>query len=222
VTATDPATGVGEAAGPGEDSRRSEGSARRRELLDAAYGWVLAHGLADMSLRPLAEAIGSSPRVLLYLFGSKDGLVRALLGRSRADQLRVLEELPDDAGLEAVAQGVWRWLAAEEHRSLLRLWLEAYSRSVAGEPGPWEGFAVDTVTDWDLLLAAHQPSARVGTSDGAAERALLLAVLRGALLDLLATGDVDRTGAAVEAHLRTLRTGREAAEGAGGSDRDGE
>lgn len=216
MTATDPATGFDEASGAGE------GSARRRELLDAAYGWVLAHGLADMSLRPLAEAIGSSPRVLLYLFGSKDGLVRALLGRSRADQLRVLEDLPDDAGLEVVARGVWRWLAAREHRPLLSLWLEAYSRSVAGEPGPWAGFAVDTVTDWDLLLAAHQPSSRVGTPEGAAERALLLAVLRGALLDLLATGDAARTGAAVEAHLRTVAAGRHAVEGAGGGDRDDE
>jgi hypothetical protein len=117
---------------------------------------------------------------------------------------------------------VWRWLAAEEHRPLLRLWLEAYSRSVAGEPGPWEGFAVDTVTDWDLLLAAHQPSARVGTPAGAAERALLLAVLRGALLDLLATGDVGRTGSAVEAHLRAVSAGPGGAEGAGGGDRDGE
>ena len=216
MTATDSATGTD------EGSELGEGSARRRELLDAAYGWVLHHGLADMSLRPLAEAIGSSPRVLLYLFGSKDGLVRALLGRSRADQLRVLEDLPDDAGLDVVGRGVWRWLAAEEHRPLLRLWLEAYSRSVIGEPGPWEGFAVGTVTDWDLLLAAHQPSDRVGTPEVAAERALLLAVLRGALLDLLATGDADRTGAAVEAHLRVVSAARRAAEGAGGGDRDDE
>ncbi len=214
MTATD-------SAAPGVD----EGSARRRELLEAAYGWVLTHGLSDMSLRPLAEAIGSSPRVLLYLFGSKDGLVRALLGRSRADQLRVLEDLPDDAGLATVAERVWRWLAAEEHRPLLRLWLEAYSRSVTGEPGPWRGFARDTVTDWDLLLAAHQPSSVVGTPGGAAQRALVLAVLRGALLDLLATGDAARTGAAVATHVRALaRTPASTAgtEGAGGPLRDGE
>ena len=212
MTATDSATATGV----------DEGSARRRELLDAAYRWVLAHGLSDMSLRPLAEAIGSSPRVLLYLFGSKDGLVRALLGRSRADQLRVLEGLPDDAGLAAVAEGVWRWLSAPEHRALLRLWLEAYSRSVIGEPGPWEGFARDTVTDWDLLLAAHQSSAVIGTPEGAAERALVLAVLRGSLLDLLATGDAERTGGAVASHVRALSGASRAAEGASGTRRDGE
>ncbi|MDL5156881.1 TetR/AcrR family transcriptional regulator [Actinomycetospora termitidis] len=205
---------------PDEDG---EGSARRRELLDAAYGWVLAHGWAGMSLRPLAEAIGSSPRVLLYLFGSKDGLVRALLGRSRADQLRVLDALPDDVGLGTVGQVLWDWLAADEHRALLRLWLEAYSRSVGNQEDdpttPWAGFAHGTVTDWDLLLAAHQPSDRVSTPDGTAERALLLAVLRGALLDLLATGDTARTGAAVAAHLRGL--GRGAGTPGPGEDRTG-
>src|ERR687889_139227 len=69
------------------------GSARQQELLEAAYGYVLERGLADLSLRPLATAIGSSPRVLLFLFGSKDGLVRALLARARADELDVLDRV---------------------------------------------------------------------------------------------------------------------------------
>ena len=65
-------------------------SARQAELLEAAYQYALTHGLTDLSLRPLAEAINSSPRVLLFLFGSKDGLVRALLSRARADELALL------------------------------------------------------------------------------------------------------------------------------------
>src|SRR3954451_5011316 len=51
------------------------GSPRREELLEAAYAYVLRHGLSGLSLRPLAREVGSSPRVLLYLFGTKDGLV---------------------------------------------------------------------------------------------------------------------------------------------------
>src|SRR6201992_2724445 len=69
-------------------------SARRDELLERAYGYVIEHGLAAMSLRPLATEIGSSPRVLLFLFGSKDGLVRALLARARADEGAFLARLP--------------------------------------------------------------------------------------------------------------------------------
>jgi AcrR family transcriptional regulator len=115
---------------------------RRDELLELAYAYVLEHGLAGMSLRPLAKAIGSSPRVLLFLFGSKDELVRALLARARADELEHA-----DGPLE-----VWEWLAAPEHRGLLTLWVT-------------------------------------------------LAVLRGAMLDLLATGDEPRVSAAVRARL---------------------
>src|ERR671912_2143744 len=102
-------------------------SARKRELFERAYQHVLRHGWAGMSLRPLAEAIGSSPRVLLFLFGSKDGLVRALLARSRADQLAVLDDLRADgpAGLAVVGERVWAWLAGPGHRALLRLWLPA-------------------------------------------------------------------------------------------------
>src|SRR5262249_17829780 len=65
---------------------------RRKELLERAYLYALGHGLADLSLRPLAAAIGTSPRVLLFLFGSKDGLIRALLARARADELAFLEQ----------------------------------------------------------------------------------------------------------------------------------
>ena len=42
-----------------------ETSARRAELFDASYAYVLDHGLYGLSLRPLASAIGTSPRVLL-------------------------------------------------------------------------------------------------------------------------------------------------------------
>ena len=71
-------------------------SARKLEILEATYAYVLAHGMADVSLRPLASAVGSSPRVLLYLFGSKDGLIQALLARAREDELELLERLRRD------------------------------------------------------------------------------------------------------------------------------
>jgi AcrR family transcriptional regulator len=166
-------------------------SARRAELLERAYDHVLTHGLADMSLRPLATAVGSSPRVLLLLFGSKEGLVRALLDRARSDELAMLARLP--AAGDRVAE-IWRWLAALEHRPLLVLWAEAYVRSLVDPGGPWADFARATVRDWLDVLTAGQPgSERAAT--------LTLAVLRGALLDLLATGDVERTSAAVEIHI---------------------
>lgn len=178
-------------------------SARREELLERAYGYALEHGLASLSLRPLAEAIGSSPRVLLFLFDSKDGLVRALLERARADELDFLRSAPAD-DLAAAARRVWEWLAAPERRGLLTLWVEAYARSLVEPDGPWGGFAARTVDDWLDLLAAAQPVASSRTAAGAAERTAVLAVLRGAMLDVLATGDITRTTAAVRSQLRSV------------------
>lgn len=194
-------------------------SARKQELLEAAYLYVLSNGLADMSLRPLARQIGSSPRVLLFLFGSKEELTRALLTRAREEELRYLAKLRDQHhGLAATGRDVWAWLADPSHRGLLALWVEGYARSLLGEPGPWASFGRDTVRDWLDLLAERQ-AAGSGHSVGSAgpgqqaeraqhaardERTLLLAVLRGALLDLLATGDTERVTSAVARHLRAV------------------
>ncbi|MER5688367.1 TetR/AcrR family transcriptional regulator [Streptomyces sp. NPDC002205] len=180
-------------------------SPRRQELLEAAYAYALRSGLTELSLRPLAEEIRSSPRVLLYLFGSKDGLIRALLARARADELAVIREIADSQdepeGLQSIARELWRWLSDAAHRGLLTLWVESYARSLIDPDGPWAGFARDTVGDWLALLASGQPAEFRDTEAGLAQRTLVLANLRGALLDLLATGDTARTTAAVQLQL---------------------
>lgn len=174
-------------------------SPRRLELTEAAYAYVLEHGLADVSLRPLAAAIGSSPRVLILLFGSKDGLVKALLARARSDELRLLDGARAEApiGLPAAVRRTWEWLVAERHRPLLRLWAEAYARSLVEPGGAWAGFAQATVADWLAVLDSHRTDAERSAPDAQQQLTLALAVLRGLLLDLLATGDVRRTGAAL-------------------------
>jgi len=173
-------------------------TARREELLEKAYEFVLEHGLADLSLRPLAQAVGSSPRVLLYLFESKDGLVRELLARARRDELALLADL-QTGDLEATTRALWAWLSAPQHRRLLVLWVEAYARSLVDPDGPWAGFARQTVEDWLDVLSSAQPARARRTKAGEAQRTRALALLRGALLDLLATEDEDRVGRAVQA-----------------------
>ncbi|WP_328395917.1 TetR/AcrR family transcriptional regulator [Nocardia sp. NBC_00416] len=194
-------------------------SARRTELLEAAYRYALDHGLTDLSLRPLASAIGSSPRVLMFLFGNKDGLVRSLLARARTDELALLGELgvadaASPIGLNAATERLWGWLAAGEHRPLLRLWVEAYARSLVEPDGAWAGFAQSTVEDWLSVLAGCQRRSERDSARGAARRTLALAVLRGGLLDLLATGDEARVTAAVHAQVGLL--GGERRPGSGG------
>jgi AcrR family transcriptional regulator len=175
-------------------------SPRRTELLEAAYGYALTHGLADLSLRPLASAIGSSPRVLLYLFGSKEGLIQELLARARADEVALLGSAPTGT-LGETTLLIWDWISHPARRALVTLWTEAYARSLVDPDGPWSSFAAETVRDWLALLATTQPAATRDTPAAEAERTAALALLRGALLDLLATADLSRTTAAVHAGL---------------------
>jgi hypothetical protein len=81
-------------------------------------------------------------------------------------------------------------MAAPENDRILALWTEAYARALVEPDGAWAGFAARTVDDWLVVLAdfAADPT----------ERTLVLAVLRGAMLDLLATGDRARITPAVE------------------------
>jgi AcrR family transcriptional regulator len=171
-----------------------KGSPRRAELLDAAYAYVVEHGLAGLSLRPLAKATDTSPRVLLYLFGSKDELVRELLARAREEQLVLLSSL-EGRPYDEVVERLWAWLSDPGQRGTIQLFFEAYGRSIGPEPGPWDGFAEASVREWLDVLEAAQPRRK----DARVRATATLALLRGLLLDLLAGGDPTRLTAALRA-----------------------
>ena len=160
---------------------------RKEELLHASLDYAATHSLSDLSLRPLAKAIGSSPRVLLYLFGSKTRLISDVLALNRAQQQELLEQARvRDAGARESLQLLWDWIVDPARDNLRRLFLEAYIRSAGSEDEAWHDFARRSVDDWLESLAAltgENPT-------------LALAVIRGLVLDLLATNDLRRVNAA--------------------------
>ena len=178
-----------------------EPSSRRVELFDASYAYLLDHGLHGLSLRPMAAAIGSSPRVLLFLFGSKDALLRDLLARARREHIaRMTSALKSTAdgnsGFGELASCLWAWLSAPEQRAMVRLTYEAFMLSLGHKPGPWAGFAAESVQDWlDFLIDAQD---QVPRPEAEARATRVLAMMRGLLIDLLAYGDNERVSAAAK------------------------
>jgi len=174
----------------------SSTSPRRDELLDACYVYVVDHGLNGLSLRPLAAATGTSPRVLLYLFGSKEELVRELLARARREQQALVAGAldADNGDFDQLVSRLWVTLSAPEQRPMVRLTYEAFLRSVSRDPGPWTGFAAETARDWLDLLIDAQPSTPRPVAEARATREL--ALVRGLLLDLLACDDPERVASA--------------------------
>ena len=152
---------------------------RRKTTLARAAEYVLANGLAGLSLRPLARALGTSPRMLLYDFGSKERLIHEILAEIRRYETGVLE-----AEVRSL-DDVWRWISAPEREPFLRLFFEIYVDALGREE------AEPLVRDWlEFLRTRWKPPVDAATAT------LMIAVVRGLLLDRLATGDRKRTDAA--------------------------
>ena len=67
------------------------GNTARQQLLDAAIDYTAEHGISDLSLRSLAAALGTSHRMLIFHFGSKEGLwveIARTVDRRQREQLR--------------------------------------------------------------------------------------------------------------------------------------
>ncbi len=109
---------------------------RRVALLDQLADHVLAHGLSASSLRPLANAAGTSDRMLLYYFPDKDALIAAVL-EVVAARLVVLLDARRAPGLLPFAELKRQLLGivfADDLWPYMRLWLEMASLAALGDP----------------------------------------------------------------------------------------
>jgi AcrR family transcriptional regulator len=174
----------------------SSPSSAKALLLDAVIAHLGQHGLGDLSLRQLAPAVGTSHRMLIYHFGSKEGLLIAVVQEVEARQRAALVgfDLASADRPEDLVRGLWARLADPTLGPLERLFFELYGQALGGHPA-FAPFLDGIVDSW------IEPAARLGRRLGLApaeardEARLGLAVTRGLLLDLLATGDraaVDR------------------------------
>lgn len=182
------------------------GTDRRAALLARVLDHWAATGATGASLRAVAAEVGSSHRMLLYHFGSHDGLVDAAVEEVEARQRRHLQHLAasDDEeplSLAELAEALWADLADEQARPRETLFFGLYVRLL--EQGRAERAAA-LVQAWSgpverLLVERGVPAARA-----AAQARLGLAVTRGLLLDVLATGDRGAVDAAHAAYVAAL------------------
>jgi len=175
--------------------RRSQA---RERLLAAAVHQALDAGIADLSLRQLAAAIGTSHRMLIYHFGSREGLLVAVTQAVEEQQRAAL--LGSVTTPEGARQS-WARLSDPKLWPQERLFFELYSYALLGRPGT-EGFLDGVVESWVAPIADALVKAGADERAARADARLGVAVVRGLLLDLLATGD--RTGVD-EAYERFLQ-----------------
>jgi AcrR family transcriptional regulator len=169
----------------------------RDRLLNATVEHVAAHGIGDMSLRQLAATLGTSHRMLIYHFGSKEGLLVEVVRAVEERQRQSLAAL--DPGLPPADQArqIWRRLADPAMWPLERLFFELYGQALQGRTHTTP--LLDGIVEDMVRPLAEVLRVRGHAADEAWARARLgVAVVRGLLLDLLATGDHEGVDAAME------------------------
>ena len=186
-------------------------SQARERLLAAAVAHALYAGIADLSLRQLAAAIGTSHRMLLYHFGSREGLLVAVTQAVEEQQRAVLLEsglTPQDA------RRSWQRLSDPKLWPQERLFFELYACALRGRPGT-EGFLDGIVESWIAPVADALVQAGAEEEVARADARLGVAVVRGLLLDLLATGDRAAVDEAYERFLQHASAGPAPTPGSG-------
>jgi AcrR family transcriptional regulator len=181
---------------------RTVDPARREELLERILDYACVHGISELSLRPLAKAVGSSPRVLLYYFASKEALLVEIMTRARARQSARLATLKFTSGLSSreICSLCWRVVSEPEYEPLYRLFFEIFGLAIQN-PSRFPGFLDRAVGDWLAFIATPAIEAGVPPEAAYAFATMVAAGFRGFLLDLVATHERERVDRGVELWL---------------------
>lgn len=175
---------------------------RKRQLLDGALRYLVANGIANLSLRPLATELGTSPRILMFHFKSKAGLVRAVLAELHARVIASLrairsEPAPDQA---ALIERFWKWATNKKNLPYVRLLYEI--QVVASQnPAEYGPYLRDISTDWQT--AAFESLSTPLQNESMAT--LCIAVFDGLFLEFMSTGDLARLSRALQEFIRLAR-----------------
>ena len=185
------------------------GPARNRrgeELLDLTIEQLMTSGLNDLSLRHLAEEIGTSHRMLIYHFGTKENLVSEAVQevRHRERVLFASQEREHDPGdLIAPLRTFFEHNLSEEMVPYFRLLYEVWGIALV-HPERYGRFLDGIISTWVDAVSEILRRGGFSARDARVRATLALGALRGLQLDLFTTRDRARVTAAFSALLAML------------------
>ncbi|MER6221722.1 TetR/AcrR family transcriptional regulator [Streptomyces sp. 900105755] len=168
---------------------------KRAELLKQVVHHLQHHGVAQMSLSPLAQSIGTTKRMLLYYFGSRENLLAQALAASRPDAHAMFDGVRDSEGLRRAAHTLWDAMTVGEQSGPVRMLLQLLSLA-ATDPQQYGAVAAETVEVMIGPIAAAYVRLGHPPQEARTAATLLVSGLRGLCQDRLVTHDATRTDAA--------------------------
>jgi AcrR family transcriptional regulator len=168
---------------------------RRQELANQALDYFLEHGVAGLSLRPIAAHLGTSARLLVYHFGSKEGLITAVMDEVRARIQKSFVQLMSDRapGTTRLMPEFWTWAIHPKNIKCIRLLFEVQILAFQN-PARYARYMEGSSSSWLKLIEESLPPAK----ESRAMATLCVAVIDGLLLEYLSTKDVRRTRQALD------------------------
>lgn len=124
---------------------------RREELLDQVTGHVLEHGLIGLTLRPMAHAIGTSDRMLIYHFGNRDAIVSAVMVAATERATLAVDALPAAPTVRSAVNRLWSAYRTEPLNSLLDVYCQAAASGLIGQE-PYLSAARNSNEKWSGAL----------------------------------------------------------------------
>ena len=176
----------------------------RDELLDRVVAWFAENGIGDTSLRTLAASIGTSHRMLIYHFGSREGLLSAVVEAVERGERETLTSLMAEATDPFEAGSVfWEHVCASA-ATFAPLFFELSAAAMQGKAyaAPLRDWLI---AGWVEPLAEEFARLGVGAVHADELAHLSLAVARGLLFEASVTGDRAAPDAAIARFTAMVR-----------------
>jgi len=188
--------GFEDSAGPG-----SVPASRRAQLADEIADIVLQDGIGVLGLRGMAARVGTSDRMLIYYFGTKDQLIIEVLERVSRKLTALLTAFSQEPRVSPGQYLERALLMAKDPvvAPFMRLWTDVVARGARGEK-PYDQVGPALVQSWvDWIQTRLEPAADGRNAERAAA---LLSIVEGVtLLEMAAPGSTSGVQAVLSAAL---------------------
>lgn len=192
---------------PGSPAPRAHSPDTRAKFVDRTVEHILSHGFGDPSLRAMAAELGTSHRMLIYHFGSARGFWDAVLQALQRRDQEAMALATGDGELPTLEE-TWTQLTTGPGLSIFRVLFRLYGEALA-EPEAYADFLDHFVDRWlSAIERALRERAGKSRTEARVQARLNLAIIRGLMLDLLATGDLKGTTAALRTYARMARSNK--------------
>ncbi len=175
---------------------------RKATLLESLIAYLVRRGVADVSLRPMAAAVGTSARLLIFHFGSKERLLLEVLDEMQARLQRSLSDLLREPSLtrSAPLRQFWDWALKDANFAQLRVLYQLHILA-AQDHKTYGRFLKRNSLNWlESVQAVLKPLQR-----SPALATLIVAVFDGLFIEVMSSGDRRRASAAIDEFIAMAR-----------------